>query len=242
MKQPGAAPQKVAVPPPPVHWRMRFQAVLFDMDGVLLDSTPAVARVWRWWAERHGFDPEEVVHRAHGRPSLDTVREYLPPAADITAENAEIERREIADVAGVRPLPGARALLAMLPPDRWAIVTSCTRPLARARFQAGGLPEPRHWVTADDITHGKPAPDAYLAGAKALGVAASACLVIEDVAAGVRAGKAAGARVLALTTTVAADELRAAGADWIVPDCSAILARGQADGLDLTLAPPRQDR
>ncbi|HUZ35697.1 MAG TPA: HAD family hydrolase [Streptosporangiaceae bacterium] len=195
--------------------------VLFDMDGVLLDSTPAVARVWRWWAGRHGLAADEVVHRAHGRPSLATVREYLP-GADHLAENLEIERREIADVGGIRALPGARELLAALPPERWAIVTSCTRPLAEARFAAGGLPRPRWLVTADDIVHGKPAPDPYLRGAALLGYAPSECLVVEDVAAGVEAGKAAGARVLGLTTTVGAEELRAAGADWVVGNLAGV--------------------
>lgn len=211
------------------------QALLFDMDGVLLDSTPAVARVWRWWAARHALDPDEVVHRAHGRPSLATVRDYLPDPAAWIAENREIERREIADVAGIEPLPGARALLASLPPERWAIVTSCTRPLALARFGAGGLPWPRHLVTADDIVNGKPAPDAYLRGAAALGFSPRDCIVVEDVAAGVRAGKAAGARVIALATTVAADELSAAGADWILPNCTAIQAATLGKGLQLRL-------
>jgi hypothetical protein len=113
-------------------------ALLFDLDGVLIDSTPAVARVWHRWALDHGFNPEEVVARAHGRPSLATVRDYLPHA-DHDAENREVERREIADLAGVVPLPGALALLASLPPDRWTIVTSCTRRLAEVRIQAAGL-------------------------------------------------------------------------------------------------------
>ena len=109
-------------------------ALLFDMDGVLINSTPAVARVWRRWAIEHGFNPEEVVARAHGRPSLTTVSEYLPNA-DHQAENREVERREIEDLEGVVPLPGALALLASLPEDRWTIVTSCTRPLAEVRAQ-----------------------------------------------------------------------------------------------------------
>lgn len=203
------------------------KAVLFDMDGVLLDSTPAVARVWRWWAARHGLPPDEIVRRAQGRPSLATVEEYLPHG-DHAAENAEVERREIADVGGVRPLPGSREILAALPSERWAIVTSCTRPLAEARWGAGGLPRPRWFVTADDVAKGKPAPDPYVLGATLVGCAAGDCLVIEDVAAGVAAGKAAGARVLALTTTESAAELRAAGADWVTTDLAAVQA--EADG------------
>ncbi|HVA64975.1 MAG TPA: HAD-IA family hydrolase [Terriglobales bacterium] len=216
--------------------------VLFDMDGVLLDSTPAVARVWRWWAGRHGLPADEVVHRAHGRPSLATVRDYLPGAADHAAENLEIEQREIADVAGIQALPGARELLAALPLERWAIVTSCTLPLAEARFAAGGLPRPRWLVTADDVVAGKPAPDPYLQGAALLGCPPSECLVVEDVAAGVVAGKAAGARVLGLTTTVGAAELRAAGADWVASSLASVRLRAvHAGRLELGLAAGRGD-
>lgn len=215
---------------------IEVQGVLFDMDGVLIDSTPVVARVWRDWALEHGFDPAEVVARAHGRPSLATVREYLPHA-DHAAMNREVERREMADVAGIRPLPGARALLEALPRDRWAIVTSCTAPLARVRIAAGGLPQPPQLVTADDVAQGKPSPDAFLLGARRLGVAPAACLVIEDVPAGVRAGKAAGARVLALTTTFPERALRQAGADWVAPDCAAVrVEAARAAALELAVA------
>jgi mannitol-1-/sugar-/sorbitol-6-phosphatase len=196
-------------------------ALLFDMDGVLIDSTPAVARVWTRFALRHGFDPAEVVHRAHGRPSIMTVREYLP-YGDHLAENKEIERGEIVDLDGIVPLPGALELLTALPRGRWTIVTSCTRRLAEVRLKTSGLPRPEVFVTSSDITNGKPAPDPYLKGAEVLGFAAQDCLVVEDAPAGVHSGKAAGARVIALCTTMAAQELWAAGADWVVRDCSAI--------------------
>jgi sugar-phosphatase len=193
--------------------------VLFDLDGVLVDSTPAVARVWTWWAREHGFDPDEVVRSAHGKPSIATIRELLPNA-DHEAESREVERREIEDVDGVIPLPGAMQLLQALPLERWAIVTSCTRALAGVRIGAAGLPKPKHLVTSTDVLRGKPDPEAYLKGAQILGVAAKDCLVIEDAPAGIRAGKAAGARVLALRTTASDAELQEAGADWIVDDCS----------------------
>lgn len=195
--------------------------VLFDMDGVLLDSTPAVARVWHQWALEHGFDPDDVVHAAHGRPSISTIRDYLP-GSNYEAENREVERRELADMDGVVPLPGAIELLQSLPSTQWGIVTSCTRPLAEARLRAGGLPRPRCFVSSDDILNGKPAPDPYLTGAKSLGVDPARCIVVEDVAAGVRSGKAAGCRVIAVCTTVPATDLQAAGADWLIEDCSAI--------------------
>jgi sugar-phosphatase len=201
---------------------IRCRGVLFDLDGVLVDSTPAVARVWAGWAQEHGFDdPDEVVRRAHGRPSITTIRELLPDG-DHEAEDREVERREIADIEGVIPLPGAMELLQALPLEKWAIVTSCTRPLAGVRIGAAGLPQPKHLVTASDVLRGKPDPEPYVKGAQALGVPAAECVVIEDAPAGIRAGKAAGARVLALRTTANDAELREAGADWIVDDCSEI--------------------
>ena len=211
-------------------------ALLFDLDGVLINSTPAVARVWRQWAIERGFNPDEVVARAHGRPSLTTVREYLPHA-DHEAENREVERREIADLEGVVPLPGAAELLASLPDDRWTIVTSCTRPLAEVRIKAAGLPLPRKLITSNDIKRGKPDPEPFLKGASVLGVPAAQCIVLEDVPAGVRAGKSAGAKVIAFTTTVQASALREVGADWILKNCADIRVQNLASQLRLTLVP-----
>ncbi len=198
---------------------IRCRGVLFDLDGVLVDSTPAVARAWAGWAREHGFEPDEVVKKAHGRPSISTIRELLPHA-DHAAEDREMERREIADVEGVVPLPGAMELLQALPLERWAIVTSCTRALAGVRIGAAGLTKPKHLVTATDVKRGKPDPEPYLKGAQILGTPANECIVIEDAPAGIRAGKAAGARAVALRTTASDDELQQAGADWIVDDCS----------------------
>jgi sugar-phosphatase len=197
------------------------RAVLFDLDGVLVDSTPAVARVWGWWAMQHGFDPDDTVRRAHGRPSLTTIRELLPNA-DHEAENNEVERREIEDLEGVIPLPGAMNLLHSLPSDRWTIATSCTRDLAHVRVQASGLPLPPNLITADDVRIGKPDPEPYSKAATLLGFDPEDCVVVEDAPAGIRAGKAAGARVLALRTTASDDELRAAGADWIVDNLDSV--------------------
>jgi len=216
---------------------IKCAALLFDLDGVLINSTPAVARVWRDWAIEHGFNPEEVVARAHGRPSLTTVGEYLPNS-DHEAENREVERREIADLEGVVPLPGALDLLASLPADRWTIVTSCTRPLAEVRIKAAGLPLPKKMITSNDIAHGKPHPEPYLKGASLLGFSPHDCIVLEDVPAGVRAGKAAGAKVIAFKTTVQESVLREAGADWILNNCADIRLDGDVKrnrGLNLAL-------
>src|SRR5215469_5625154 len=215
---------------------IRCAALLFDLDGVLINSTPAVARVWRQWAIEHGFNPEEVVTRAHGRPSLTTVREYLPDA-DHQAENREVERREIADLEGVVPLPGALDLLSSLPEDRWTIVTSCTRPLAEVRIKAAGLPLPRKLITSNDITHGKPNPEPFLKGASVLGFPASDCVVFEDVPAGVRAGMSAGATVIAFTTTVQGPALKEAGATWILKNCADVHVTNHGNHLTLSLDP-----
>jgi sugar-phosphatase len=202
---------------------IRCRGVLFDLDGVLVDSTPAVARVWAWWARQHGFDADKVVREAHGKPSIATIRELLPHG-DYEAENREVERREIEDVEDVIPLPGAIELLQALPAERWAIVTSCTRRLAEVRISAAGLPKPKRMVTANDIRNGKPDPEPYLKGAQILGAPATECVVIEDAPAGIRAGKAAGARVIALRTTAGDGELREAGADWIVDNSAELSA------------------
>jgi sugar-phosphatase len=211
--------------------------MLFDLDGVLVDSTPAVARVWTIWANKHGFIPDEVVRQAHGRPSLTTIRELLPHS-DHDAENREVERGEIEDVEGVVPLPGAPELLQALPQERWAIATSCTRRLAEVRIRAAGLPVPKHLITSTDVLHGKPDPEPYIKAAKILGLAPADCIVVEDAPAGIRAGKAAGARVLALRTTAPDAELTQAGADWIVNDLASLRLNpsGHQPQLELILA------
>lgn len=211
-------------------------ALLFDMDGVLIDSTPAVARVWSRWAEEHGFDPAEVVRRAHGRPSITTVREFLPNA-NHELENREVERREIEDLNGVVLLPGSKELLNSLPSDRWTIVTSSTRPLAEVRLRAAGLPVPPRLVTSTDINNGKPHPEPYLKAASIMGFPPSECIVFEDVPAGIRSGKAAGARVIAFGTTVKdVSELKNAGADWILRNCADVFAAADSRGVALTLS------
>jgi mannitol-1-/sugar-/sorbitol-6-phosphatase len=209
-------------------------ALLFDLDGVLIDSTPAVTRVWQQWALEHGFDPEEVVARVHGRPSLTTIREYLPNA-DHAAENREIERREMQDTDGIVTLAGARTLLLQLPEERWTIATSCTRPLAEVRLRAAGLPVPECIVTSTDVMMGKPHPEPFLMAATKVGFPATECVVVEDVPAGVRAGKAAGARVIGFRTTVEEAELRGAGADFVVNNCGDISLVHYSGGLTLRL-------
>ncbi|MGH9495429.1 MAG: HAD family hydrolase [Candidatus Sulfotelmatobacter sp.] len=210
-------------------------ALLFDLDGVLIDSTPAVARVWSNWATERGFDPKEVVEHAHGRPSISTIRHFLPDS-DHELENREVEQREINDVQGIIVLPGAHELLKSLSPDRWTIATSCTRRLAEVRLRAAGLPIPERMVTSTDVTNGKPHPEPFLKAAAKLSVAPAECVVFEDVPAGIRAGKAAGARVIALRTTFEQEALRTAGADFVLNSCAGVSATSGPDGLTLRLA------
>ena len=211
--------------------QIRCSAFLFDLDGVLVDSRAVVERVCRLWAQRHGLDPEQVLRIAHGRRSRDTVR-TAAPHLDADREAAWIDAVELADVAGLSAVAGAGALLAALPTASWAVVTSCGRPLAERRLTAVGLPIPTVVVTSEEVAHGKPAPDGYQLGAKRLGQDPATCVVFEDAPAGIAAGRAAGARVIGLTTMLAAADL--AGADATTPDFTAIRVRQDRDGFVVT--------
>lgn len=183
------------------------------MDGVLIDSAPAVERVWRDWAIKHGIDPVAVIAQAHGRRSIETVR-AVAPHMHAERENLIVEKREIEEKEGVTALPGAERLLRTLPSERLAVVTSATRPLAVARLGYAGLPVPKNLITADDVVNGKPSPEPYLKGAALLGVPPADCLVFEDTPAGIASARAAGIRVIALGSTYPARELH--GADALV--------------------------
>jgi sugar-phosphatase len=174
--------------------------LLCDLDGVLVDSTAAIARVYRAWAREHGIDEELVVETAQGRPSVEVVR-VCAPQLDPTAQSELIEAAHVADQHGVAAIAGAVELLSQTPPERLAVVTSCSPPLAASRFAATGLPAPRVLVTADQVTRGKPDPEGYLRAAALLGAAPADCVVLEDAPAGVAAGLAAGMRVVAVLTS-----------------------------------------
>jgi mannitol-1-/sugar-/sorbitol-6-phosphatase len=205
-------------------WKVTFtcQAILFDLDGVLVDSTPAVARVWSAWAIQHGFNPKVAVATAHGRRSIETIR-LLAPHLDAENENLRVERLEIEAKEGVVALPGAAELVRALPPERFAVVTSATRALALARLRYAGLPAPANLVSADDVSNGKPSPEPYLKGAALLARTPVDCLVFEDVPNGITAARAAGMRVIALKTTYPQEELT--GADAVVVSLADIKAR-----------------
>ncbi|MBT2447242.1 HAD-IA family hydrolase [Streptomyces sp. ISL-43] len=205
-----------------------FDALLFDNDGTLISSMASVYRCWTRWAREYGI-AEDVFEAAelNGRPAAEIIAELLP--TQVRAEAlARIEALEVADVAGgVVALPGTEDLLSALPAGRWAIVTSATRPLAEARLREVGIDFPE-LVSADDITRGKPDPEPFLLAAARLGVDPARCVVFEDAPAGLAAGRAAGMRTVALTTTHTAAEL---DADAVVRDLSAVSVLVGAEGM-----------
>ncbi len=182
-------------------------ALLFDMDGTLVDSSAAVHGMYRRWAARHGIELAALLRVQHGRRSVEIARHYAHLGFDVAAETAWMVEQERQDPNPVVEVAGAGALLRSLPPGQWAVVTSADRVLALQRLRAAGLPLPGVLVSADEVTRGKPDPEGFLAAAARLGVSAADCLVLEDAPAGLAAGQAAGAQVLALTTTLTADEL-----------------------------------
>jgi len=196
------------------------RAVLSDLDGVLVDSRAQIEGTWRRFADRNGLDPEHVLAETHGRRAVDLIR-VVAPHLDAEVEAARIEREEIEIADGLRPLPGARELADSIPPERFAIVTSGSRPLALARLQAAGIPVPHVLVTAEQVEAGKPDPAGYLRAAALLGVEPAHSLVLEDAPPGVEAGLAAGMTVVAVLTT--SDESALRNAHRRVPDLRALL-------------------
>ncbi|MFN2570838.1 MAG: HAD-IA family hydrolase [Gemmatimonadales bacterium] len=207
---------------------LRCKALLFDLDGVLVDSRAVVERTWQRWAERHGIDPAPFLAIAHGRRAFDTLRAVAPHLAT-KAEVTWLDDTERVDVESLRALPGAVQLLSSLPRDRWAIVTSCDLVLARVRLGAAGVPLPDVFVVSDDVQQGKPAPEGYRLAAHRLALDPGECIVFEDAPAGVAAGLAAGARVIGLTTTHAARDLP--GVVTAIPNLAAVHVRAERDGL-----------
>jgi sugar-phosphatase len=179
---------------------LNCDAVLFDMDGTLVDSTEVVERQWAQWASRHRIDLATILAVCHGRPTIDTLRMVAPHLAS-AEEAAGIDAAEALDIDGLRPVRGAPELIASLPRGRWAIVTSADRKLAVSRLRAVGLEIPGVLVTVEDIARGKPDPAAYLGAAQRLGADPRRAVVLEDTPVGIQAGRAAGATVIGVTTT-----------------------------------------
>lgn len=192
---------------------MRCKAILFDLDGVLVDSAQCVENTWKQWAVGHGLDPSRIMAIAHGRRTVETVP-MIAPHLDVAEEVAALAAIESNTTDGVYEVPGARALVERLPAEAWAVVTSGHRSIATLRISHVGLLMPPVLVCADDITHGKPHPEGYLTAAERLGRAPSECVVIEDAPAGIDAARAAGMRSIAIAGTFGRDTL--AAADLIV--------------------------
>jgi mannitol-1-/sugar-/sorbitol-6-phosphatase len=205
-----------------------FSALLFDMDGTIISSIASAERVWSRWAEAHGLDVASFLPTIHGVQSVETIRRLNLPGVDPEAEAAAITRAEMEDVGDITEIAGARAFLKALPPERWAIVTSAPRALATRRLAAAGMPLPALMVAAEDVRHGKPAPDCFLMAAERLGVAAPECLVFEDAPAGIQAAEAAGATVLVVTAT---HHRPVSAGHAAIPDYRGLLVEAAADGI-----------
>lgn len=181
---------------------MESKGFLFDLDGTLVDSLPAVERAWVNWAVAHDIAPQVVLDFIHGKQAITSLRHFLQgkSEAEIQREFDELERTEASDTQGVQAMPGASELLERLNAlgIPWAIVTSGTVPIAHARHRAGQLPQPQVFITAEQVARGKPQPDAYLLGASSLGLEPHECVVVEDAPAGLESGLAAGCQVIAV--------------------------------------------
>ncbi|EFB9625740.1 sugar phosphatase [Escherichia coli] len=196
---------------------MRCKGFLFDLDGTLVDSLPAVERAWSNWARRHGLAPEEVLAFIHGKQAITSLRHFMAgkSEADIAAEFTRLEQIEATETEGITALP-------------WAIVTSGSMPVARARHKIAGLPAPEVFVTAERVKRGKPEPDAYLLGAQLLGLAPQECVVVEDAPAGVLSGLAAGCHVIAVNAP--ADTPRLNEVDLVLHSLEQITVTKQPNG------------
>ena len=185
---------------------MQCAAILFDMDGTLVDSTAIVERAWQAWATKHQLRVADILRFSHGRPSNATMEHFLP-GRDHSSDIAEMSRFEETEMTGIKAVAGAEGVMETVEHGRWAIVTSAWRTLAVARVRAARLPVPKVLIPVDEIENGKPHPEGYLRAASTLGVVPADCLVFEDTRPGIEAGLNAGMQVVGLMTTHDAAEL-----------------------------------
>jgi sugar-phosphatase len=209
---------------------LHCQGILFDMDGILISSTEAAERSWTKWALMRDVDPAAMLRIMHGCRAIDTVSR-LRPDLDSEAELKVVEKLEMDDVDGLKVLPGVHELLSKLPRDRWTVVTSATIGLCRVRLNAAGIPVPERMVTAELVTRGKPAPEPFLVGAKLLGLRPEDCVVFEDSASGVQAGRAAGCTVIGTTFSHSIEQLEEA--HFVIEDLTGLKVEASEDGLVL---------
>lgn len=214
-----------------MHVTTRAQGLLFDMDGVLISSIGSVRRCWRQWCVQYGIPNADTFEIPHGTRAIDIIK-ALRPDIDANQGLRVIEDLEIEDTADLKVLDGVADLLASLPRERWAIVTSATRRLLLGRLKVAGLPIPDRIIAAEDVEHGKPAPDPYFRGAQLLGFAPADCIVVEDAPAGITAGHAAGCRVLGVLGTHRAEEITEA--TWLVDGLTGVRAASDGSVIELS--------
>jgi sugar-phosphatase len=211
--------------------QMRCAAILFDMDGTLVDSTAVVEGAWRLWAKRYNLQLDEILAFSHGRATKDTM-EHFRPGLDVHSEAEELDRYEGTVTAGVLAVTGAIAAVRTAQNGRWGVVTSAPRQLAEIRLAAAGLPIPKVLIPADEIAKGKPDPEGYLKAAKLLNVSPNDCLVFEDTCPGIDAARAAGMQVVGLLTTFPKEIL---ACELAIPDFEAIGIRYDGSCFEILL-------
>lgn len=211
---------------------MKCKGFLFDLDGTLVDSLPVVERAWVNWASRHGIAADEVLNFIHGKQAITSLRHFMAGASEeaIQQEFFALEKIEAEDTDGITALPGAQQLLATLTEldIPWAIVTSGSLPVASSRRKAAGLPEPEELVTAERVQNGKPEPDAYLLGAQLLELEPEECVVVEDAAAGILSGLAAGCHVIAVNAPAGSSRLE--DVDMLLTSLEELIVHKNPDG------------
>ncbi len=207
------------------------KAILFDFDGVIINSEPVYERHWKDWAEEHGASYEHIISIHHGIPAIRTIS-IAAPHVDAAYEADQFQYRCIGDLDGLIAYDGIKDVIPQLPADRWAIVTSSYRNMVGSQLDFLGLPRPQVLVTVDDVTQGKPHPEPYLKAAAALGIELSDCVVIEDSPAGITAGKKAGAQVIGVATTKTPDQLTEA--DIVVNAFSELKIQGSGDTIEIS--------
>lgn len=211
---------------------LRCAAILFDLDGVLVDSAACVEKSWRDWAARHGLEGDRVMEIAHGRRTTETIP-AVAPHLNVAEEVAALAAIESVTTEGVHEVPGARELVEPIPPNGWAIVTSGVRSVATLRIRHTGLPMPRVLVCADEIERGKPDPQGYLVAAARLGVQPAMCVVVEDTPPGLEAARAAGMRSIGVAGTYPATALSLA--DYVVAQLDSLRVRSAGCWPPLTI-------
>jgi len=188
---------------------LNCRAILFDLDGTLVESTFFIERLWQDWGVQHGITPQRMSEVMHGRPAAEIIN-IVAPHVSIEDEIHTLEANELLRMDGMRTYAGAKELLSSLPSNQWAIVTSGSLRVASARLNYANLPRPAVFITADDIKKGKPAPDAYLLAAQRLRIDPADCVVVEDAPAGIQAGKSAGMKVIGVASSHSKEELHQA--------------------------------